>query len=124
MAAHLAAHWERAKAMPHPPIYQQVSFLYTRDLAATAHFYEETLGLTLALDQGDCRIYHVSRDGFLGFCQREEAPDHPAGVILTLVTLARCRASTAAGVALALKVTTSGVDPSVPPSKVPMAVPP
>ena len=73
--------------MPHPPIQQQVSFLYTRDLAATAHFYEGTLGLTLALDQGDCRIYRVSRDGFLGFCQRQEAPGHPAGVILTLVTL-------------------------------------
>jgi catechol 2,3-dioxygenase-like lactoylglutathione lyase family enzyme len=36
--------------MPHPPIHQQVTFLYTRDLAATARFYEEVLGLTLALD--------------------------------------------------------------------------
>jgi catechol 2,3-dioxygenase-like lactoylglutathione lyase family enzyme len=72
--------------MPHPPIHQQVSFLFTTDLAATANFYEETLGLTLALDQGDCRIYRVSRDGFLGFCQRPEAPGHHAGVILTLVT--------------------------------------
>ena len=72
--------------MPHPPIHQLVSFLYTRDLTATAYFYEETLGLTLALDQGDCRIYRVSRDGFLGFCQRQESPDRPAGVILTLVT--------------------------------------
>ena len=72
--------------MPHPPIHQLVSFLYPRALTATAYFYEETLGLTLALDQGDCRIYRVSRDGFLGFCQRQESPDRPAGVILTLVT--------------------------------------
>ena len=86
MAAHLAAHWEGAEAVPHPAIHQQVSFLYTSDLAATARFYEETLGLALVLDQGDCRIYRVSRDGFLGFCQRQEAPDRPAGVILTLVT--------------------------------------
>jgi hypothetical protein len=39
--------------MPHPPIHQQVTFLYTRDLAATARFYEEMLDLRLALDQGD-----------------------------------------------------------------------
>ena len=74
--------------MRHPPIHQQVTFLYTRDLTATAHFYEEVLGLTLALDQGDCRIYNVSRDGYLGFCQRQEAPEEPAGVILTLATTA------------------------------------
>ncbi len=72
--------------MPHPPIHQQVTFLHTRDLAATAHFYQEILGLELALDQGDCRIYRVSHDGYLGFCQREGAPEEPAGVILTLVT--------------------------------------
>ena len=72
--------------MTHPPIDQQVTFLYTRDLEATARFYEELLGLPLALDQGSCRIYHVAGNAFLGFCQREEAPERPQGVILTLVT--------------------------------------
>jgi catechol 2,3-dioxygenase-like lactoylglutathione lyase family enzyme len=65
---------------------QQITFLYTADLAATARFYEEMLGLPLALDQGDCRIYQVSRDGLLGFCQRASAPQQPAGIIVTLVT--------------------------------------
>jgi catechol 2,3-dioxygenase-like lactoylglutathione lyase family enzyme len=69
-----------------PFIHQQVTFLYTRDLTATARFYEEILGLTLALDQGDCRIYCVSRDGYLGFCQRGEAPEQPVGIILTFAT--------------------------------------
>jgi len=45
--------------MTHPPIDQQITFLYTRDLATTAQFYEEILGLRLALDQGDCRIYRA-----------------------------------------------------------------
>jgi len=72
--------------MPHPPIHQQVTFLYTHDLEATARFYQDTLGLQLALDQGDCRIYHVSPGGYLGFCQREDTPKEPVGVILTLVT--------------------------------------
>ena len=68
------------------PIDQQITFLYTHDLAATARFYEEVMGLPLALDQGDCRIYRVSADAYLGFCQRESATEQPSGVILTLVT--------------------------------------
>jgi catechol 2,3-dioxygenase-like lactoylglutathione lyase family enzyme len=72
--------------MTRPAVDQQVTFLYTRDLAKTAVFYEEILELPLVLDQGSCRIYRVSGDGFLGFCQREEAPEEPVGVIFTLVT--------------------------------------
>lgn len=72
--------------MARPPIHQHTTFLYTRDLAATARFYEEIMDLQLALDQDDCRIYRVGRDAFLGFCQRDEAPVHPSGVILTIVT--------------------------------------
>ena len=72
--------------MTHPPIDQQITFLYTRDLAATARFYEDVLGLPLALDQGDCRIYRVTDDAFFGFCRRTAAPEGPNGVILTLVT--------------------------------------
>lgn len=72
--------------MVHPPIDQQITFLYTRDLAHTAHFYEAVMGLRLAVDQGDCRIYQVSGDGYLGFCQRASAPEQPQGVIITLVT--------------------------------------
>jgi catechol 2,3-dioxygenase-like lactoylglutathione lyase family enzyme len=74
-----------------PSIQQQITFLYTQDLAATAQFYEEIMGLALKLDQGNCRIYQISEDGFLGFCQREQAPQTPSdpgapSLILTLVT--------------------------------------
>ena len=62
-----------------------ISFLRVRDLSVTATFYEQTLGLELALDQGRCRIYRVSKDGYLGFCQGQEAVANN-GVILTLVT--------------------------------------
>lgn len=72
--------------MTRPPIHQHTTFLYTEDLAATAYFYEEVMDLQLALDQGDCRIYRVGRDAFLGFCERAEAPVHPVGVILTIIT--------------------------------------
>jgi catechol 2,3-dioxygenase-like lactoylglutathione lyase family enzyme len=72
--------------MTRPAIHQQITFVYTRDLAATARFYEDVLGLTLALDQGDCRIYRVSGDGYLGFCQRAGGPESVTSIILTLVT--------------------------------------
>ena len=69
-----------------PGLDQQVTFLYTRDLAATAVFYERVLGLPLVLDQGNCRIYGVGAAAFVGFCERADAPERPTGVILTLVT--------------------------------------
>lgn len=77
--------------MTHPPFSSQITFLYTPDLAATAHFYEEMLTLPLKLDQGSCRIYQVSQDGYLGFCQRDDAPQESSApakhdVIMTLVT--------------------------------------
>ena len=72
--------------MPLPAIEQQITFLYTADLAATACFYEDVMGLSLALDQGTCRIYHVSGNAYLGFCYRENAPQPSSGVILTLVS--------------------------------------
>lgn len=72
--------------MSQPPIQHYTTFLYTRDLAATAHFYEEVMGLQLALDQGDCRIYRIAEHGFLGFCERQDAAFDAGGVILTVIT--------------------------------------
>ena len=72
--------------MSQPPIQHYTTFLYTRDLAATAHFYEEVMGLQLALDQGDCRIYRIAEHGFLGFCERPDAAFDAGGVILTVIT--------------------------------------
>jgi catechol 2,3-dioxygenase-like lactoylglutathione lyase family enzyme len=70
----------------HPPIEQQITFLYTKNLAATANFYEEIMGLTLVLDQGSCRIYATGSISFLGFCERESATIENTSVIFTLVT--------------------------------------
>lgn len=72
--------------MSKPSIKQQVTFLYTRNLAETSHFYEKVMDLPLVLDQGSCRIYRVSTDGFLGFCERESASEPPQSIIVTIVT--------------------------------------
>jgi catechol 2,3-dioxygenase-like lactoylglutathione lyase family enzyme len=70
------------------PFDQQVTFLYTADLEATAGFYETTLGLPLVLDQGSCRIYCVAENAFVGFCSHRSAGrrEDTTGVVLTLVT--------------------------------------
>lgn len=70
----------------HPPIEAQITFLGTTDLAATARFYEDVMGFRLAVDQGDCRIYQVGRDGYLGFCRRGSVAPEAGWVIFTLVT--------------------------------------
>ena len=72
--------------MPRPPIDQQITFLHTHDLVKTADFYENILKLPLVVDQGSCRIYRVSRDGYVGFCERAAMPDRPESIIITLVT--------------------------------------
>lgn len=72
-----------------PQIDSQITFLYTRDLVATARFYEQSLGFKLTLDQGSCRIYRITDSAYLGFCQRENLPDQPgleSKVIFTFVT--------------------------------------
>jgi predicted enzyme related to lactoylglutathione lyase len=70
-----------------PPIAQQVVWVYTDDLAATARFYAETLALPMVLDQGSCRIYRTSGSGFLGLCRvRPGRFVEPKGVVVTLVT--------------------------------------
>ncbi len=82
-----------ADALPpvRPPLDQQVTFLYTNDLEAGAHFYGRLLGLPLVLDQGACRIYQVTGSAFVGVCERSDASvspvsGRPAGIILTFVT--------------------------------------
>ena len=63
----------------------QIIFLATNNLPGTSDFYEKTLGLPLALDQGKCRIYKVAGEGYIGFCEKKEP--HPVeGVIITIVT--------------------------------------
>lgn len=64
---------------------EQITFLSVEDLAHSTEFYEGVLGLVLVTDQGDCRIYRVGGDAYLGICERPGATA-TEGVIVTLVT--------------------------------------
>ena len=63
----------------------QITFLATTDLKSTSLFYEQILGLDLVLDQGTCRIFKVSGNAYIGFCQKKSMPS-VEGVIITFVT--------------------------------------
>ena len=68
------------------PIAEQITFMYCENLAKTAPFYEDILGFELAVDQGSCRIYHITgRNAYVGLCERA-TPREKDGVIFTLVT--------------------------------------
>lgn len=54
---------------PRPPSsanQKQITFLYYRDLAGAMRFYEDVLGLRLAIDQGWSKIYQVTDSGYVG----------------------------------------------------------
>ena len=71
----------------HPPIAQQVTWIYTEDLPGTTRFYTETLGLTQVFDQGLCRLLRLSATSFLGLCQvRPGRHVEPRGVVITMVS--------------------------------------
>ena len=69
-----------------PSISQQVTFIYTRDLATSSGFLRDKLGLRLALNQNDlCHIYEVAPNAFLGVCVNREPPVEP-GLTYSFVT--------------------------------------
>lgn len=43
-----------------------ITFFYYRDLAAAMRFYEDVLGLGLAIDQGWCKIYAICPGAHVG----------------------------------------------------------
>eukprot|EP00741_Cyanophora_paradoxa_P013129 tig00020675_g12682.t1 len=67
-----------------PRIDQQVTFIYTDDMAGTCGWYERVLGLECELDQGAARIYRTSETSFLGICKvRPGRYVEPKGVVIT-----------------------------------------
>lgn len=43
-----------------------ITFFYYRDLPAAMQFYEEVIGLPLAIDQGWCKIYQICPGAHVG----------------------------------------------------------
>lgn len=48
-----------------------IAFIYYKKLQKGIDFYQNTLGFTLAIDQGWCKIYQISESGYLGIVDEE-----------------------------------------------------
>jgi predicted enzyme related to lactoylglutathione lyase len=59
---------------------KQITFLYYRDLPAAMRFYEEVMGLPLAIDQGWSKIYRITEGGYVGLVD-ETRGSHRANAI-------------------------------------------
>ncbi|MEM8693387.1 MAG: dihydropyrimidinase [Pseudomonadota bacterium] len=51
---------------PTAPAQLAITFLYYRDLPVAMRFYEDVLGLSLAIDQGWCKIYRICEGAHVG----------------------------------------------------------
>ena len=51
---------------PEAPNELAITFFYYRDLPAAMAFYEEVLGLVLAIDQGWCKLYRICEGAHVG----------------------------------------------------------
>lgn len=51
---------------PEDPAELAITFFYYRDLPAAMRFYEDVLGLPLAIDQGWCKIYRICPGAHVG----------------------------------------------------------
>lgn len=51
---------------PHDANQMVITFFYYRDLPAAMRFYEDVLGLPLAIDQGWCKIYRICPGAHVG----------------------------------------------------------
>jgi len=68
-----------AQPRPAPParpaalgVQANIVFLYYKDVPAAQRFYEDVIGLTLAVDQGFSKIYQVSPTSFIGLVDESQ----------------------------------------------------
>lgn len=63
----------------------QITFYYTQKYDETIKFYKNILGLKAVLDQGNCTVFEVTENAYLGFCH-SATPVQTADAIFTFVT--------------------------------------
>ena len=64
-----------------------ITFIYCRDLPRAMRFYEDVMGLALAIDQGWCKIYQLCGGAHLGLVDETRgmhrwAPEKPVQICL------------------------------------------
>ncbi|TFF87829.1 MAG: VOC family protein [Promethearchaeota archaeon] len=63
-----------------------ITFFGTEDLDNTTKFYQNILGLDLYKDQGVCKIFTISAQAKIGFCEHMEVVLEEKSPIITFIT--------------------------------------
>lgn len=56
---------------PKTPVQKVITFFYYHDLPAAMAFYETIMGLTLVVDQGWSKIYHIGGEAHIGLVDQK-----------------------------------------------------
>lgn len=62
-----------------------ITFLQTDDLEKTSNFYENVMKCPLVVDQGDCKIYQITKESFIGFCIHDFLEKDKKSICMTFV---------------------------------------
>lgn len=62
-----------------------ITFLQTDNLEKTSNFYENIMKCKLILDQGQCRIFQLVKDSYIGFCSNNFLSKDNNSICLTFV---------------------------------------
>ncbi len=65
-----------------------ITFLYYKDLAAAMRFYEEIMGLELAIDQGWSKIYQTAAGAYVGLVDESRGFHRANPIKPVLITFA------------------------------------
>lgn len=65
---------------PDTPNQLAITFLYYRDLPTAMTYYEDVLGLPLAIDQGWCKIYRICTGAHVGLVDEARGMNNWAAV--------------------------------------------
>lgn len=69
-----------------PAIQEQITYLMTRDLATSSHFYGEIMGLEKVHEQSSCHIFRTGAASYLACNERQLMSQEPTRLTFTLVS--------------------------------------
>ena len=69
-----------------PAIQEQITYLMTRDLATSSHFYGEIMGLEKVHEHSSCHIFRTGATSYLACNERQLMSQEPTRLTFTLVS--------------------------------------
>lgn len=70
----------------HPSINEQITYLTTRDLATSSHFYGEIMGLEKVHEQPSCHIFRIGPACYIACNERQLMSQEPTRLTYTIVS--------------------------------------